>query len=169
MPRHSSRTILAAFALAMSASAGVAATASLKDADGKNVGTVTLAETPNGVFLDAELTDLPPGEHGFHVHATGKCDPDFGAAGGHLQGDSEVHGFIVADGPHAGDMPNIHVPESGSLRFEVFAPALSFETGSGALFDGDGAAIVIHAGADDYASQPAGDAGNRIACGVIER
>lgn len=169
MPRISATTILAAIAFAAGTTAGLAATANLKDANGNGVGTVTLAETPNGVMLDAELTGLPPGKHGFHVHTTGKCEPDFGAAGGHLQGDTEVHGFIVADGPHAGDLPNIHVPENGTLQVEMFAPALSFETGSGALFDGDGAAIVIHAGADDYASQPSGDAGDRIACGVIER
>lgn len=169
MSHNISKLTVATIALAANMTAGLAATANLKDSGGKNVGTVTLAETPNGVMLDAELTGLPPGEHGFHIHTTGKCEPDFGAAGGHLQGDSEVHGFIVADGPHAGDMPNIHVPENGDLHVEIFAPALTFETGSGALFDEDGAAIVIHAGADDYASQPAGDAGSRIACGVIER
>lgn len=169
MSRRLSTLMIAVSALAASTTAGLAATANLKDADGNSAGTVTLAETPNGVFLEAELTGLPPGEHGFHIHTTGKCEPDFGAAGGHLQGDTEVHGFIVADGPHAGDMPNIHVPESGVLHVEVFNTAISFETGSGALFDADGAAIVIHAGADDYASQPAGDAGSRIACGVIER
>jgi Cu-Zn family superoxide dismutase len=90
----------------------------------------------------------------------------FGHAGGHYNPESTGHGFMDNDGVHAGDMPNLHIPASGELKFEVFNPLVKLDE---RLFDEDGASIMIHAGADDYVSNPAGDAGSRIACGVIER
>jgi Cu-Zn family superoxide dismutase len=158
-----------AVALPLGANGATAAGADLMSADGSAVGTVTLTESPNGVRLQADLTGLPAGAHGFHIHETGACTPDFSAAGGHFAGGAEAHGFDVQGGPHAGDVPNIHVPESGDLVVEVFNSALTFDEGEGALFDDDGSAIIIHSGADDYESQPSGAAGDRIACGVIER
>jgi Cu-Zn family superoxide dismutase len=164
------RRSLASFcvaSLASLASAAHAATATLKTAEGRDVGSVTLIEMPTGVLLKADLVGLPPGVHGFHIHEAGSCSPDFGAAGGHFIGGDKAHGLAAAGGPNAGDMPNIHVPESGAIFVEVFNTAVSFHDGDGALFDDDGSALVVHAGADDYESQPSGEAGGRLACGVI--
>jgi Cu-Zn family superoxide dismutase len=145
------------------------ATANLQNQEGQDVGTVELRQTPNGVHLIANLTNLPAGEHGFHIHETGQCEGDFTSAGGHYNPDGSEHGYNVEGGPHAGDMPNIHVPEGGALTVEYVNERVSLEEGAeGALSDEDGSAIVIHANADDYESQPSGDAGDRIACGVIE-
>lgn len=146
------------------------ATANLRGPDGADLGTVEFQKTPNGAtLLTAQLKGLPPGTHAFHIHETGACEPDFKAAGGHYSPNGHEHGFLVAAGPHAGDMPNLHVPESGELTVEVFNMRVSMdETAEATLFDEDGSAVIIHAGADDYTSQPAGDAGDRIACGVIE-
>ena len=163
-------TIAAGLALAAAASQGAAAaetaTARLMDAAGKSVGEVALSQTPHGTLLHAKLANLPPGAHAFHVHAVGKCEPPFKSAGGHFNPDGRKHGIHAAEGLHAGDMPNIHVPASGSLEIEVLNARLKLDS---ALFDADGAAIVIHAGPDDYRSDPAGAAGARIACGVIAR
>ncbi|MEX2614745.1 MAG: superoxide dismutase family protein [Alphaproteobacteria bacterium] len=148
------------------AAAAEEASASLKDRDGKPVGEVRFVETPNGTLLHATLRGLPEGTHAFHVHEVGKCEPPFESAGGHANPEDTAHGLKSGSGPHAGDMPNIHVPSSGELEVEVYNERLQFDN---ALFDSDGAAVVIHAGADDYETDPAGAAGNRIACGVIER
>jgi Cu-Zn family superoxide dismutase len=137
--------------------------ASLADAQGKPVGSVTLRETPNGVLVEAELAGLPPGEHGFHVHEKGACTPPFESAGNHLAEPDSPHGFLVAAGPHAGDLPNLVVARDGRARAQLFAAGLRFEQ----IRDGDGAAIVVHAEPDDHQSQPAGASGDRIACGVI--
>jgi superoxide dismutase, Cu-Zn family len=143
------------------------ASAVLKDKDGKEVGTVELTDTPSGVLMHVDLTAVPPGDHGFHVHAVGKCEPpDFKSAGGHFNPDETKHGLMSSDGPHAGDMPNLYVPESGKITLEVLAPLVTLK-GDPALLDEDGSALVIHAGPDDYASDPAGNAGDRIACGVV--
>ncbi|MEJ8573275.1 superoxide dismutase family protein [Microbaculum marinum] len=160
---------LFALAVSLGASGALAASANLTSADGKDLGTVELTGTPNGVILHATLAGLPAGTHGFHIHETGACTPDFKAAGDHFAGGAEKHGFNVEGGPHAGDMPNIHVPDSGELEFEVFNPLVSLDDGEGGLFDQDGTAIIIHSGGDDYESQPSGDAGDRIACAVIEQ
>lgn len=142
------------------------ATAVLKDPDGNKVGTVTLTAVPTGVLLDADLKGLPSGAHAFHIHGTGKCEPpDFKSAGGHFNPEEDKHGLMNEAGPHAGDMPNIHVPESGQLRIEILNQMMSLQ----GLFSGEGTAIVIHEGPDDYESDPAGAAGPRIACGVITK
>lgn len=164
---------MAAAALALTLAAPVAhaqsAKAAMKDKDGKDVGTVELTETPNGVLLKATLTGLPPGTHAFHIHGVGQCEPPFTSAKGHFNPEEKKHGFLAEGGPHAGDMPNIHVPESGELSFEVFNTAITLEKGdSDSVFDDDGSTVMIHEGADDYKTDPAGDAGARIACGVIE-
>jgi Cu-Zn family superoxide dismutase len=146
------------------------ATASLKGPDGADLGSATFTQTPAGVLITAELTGLPPGVHGFHLHETGSCEPDFGAAGGHYNPTGAEHGFKVTGGPHAGDMPNIHVPDSGNLTIEVLNADITLEEGAPeTLFDDDGTALLIHAHADDYESQPAGDAGDRIACGAVAK
>ena len=161
-----SATLLSA-AAAVRAQDGVSV--ELRDAGGAVVGEATLRSTPAGVHIDARFTALPAGTHGFHLHESGRCDPadGFESAGGHLAGDRE-HGFLVEGGPHPGDMPNIHVPESGELRVEVINARVTLDAeGDGALLDADGSALMIHSGADDYESQPSGDAGSRIACGEI--
>ena len=144
------------------------AKAPLKDATGKDVGTVNLTQTPHGVLLKLSLKGVPPGEHAFHVHAVGKCEQPFTSAGGHFNPGSKKHGMAAADGPHAGDMPNLYVPASGELVVEIANPAISLVKGQpNSVFDADGSAIIVHAGVDDYKTDPTGNAGDRIACGVI--
>ena len=122
------------------------AKAPLKDAAGKDVGTVDLVQTPHGVLLKMSLKGIPAGEHAFHVHAVGKCEPPFTTAGGHFNPGSKKHGMEAAEGAHAGDMPNLHVPASGELVIEVANPAISLVKGQpNSVFDADGSAIVIHA------------------------
>jgi superoxide dismutase, Cu-Zn family len=150
------------------ASTGVSASADFINAEGAEAGTARLIQTPVGVLIQAELTGLPPGEHGFHVHQTGECEPPFESAGDHFNPRDAQHGYFVAEGPHAGDMPNIHVPESGEVNVEAMNPFISLVEGEEMLFDDDGAALMVHSGADDYQSQPSGDAGDRIACAIIE-
>ena len=145
------------------------AKAALKDASAKEVGTVQLTETPRGVLLKVVLKGAAPGEHAFHIHAVGKCEAPFTSAGGHFNPGAKKHGLTVAEGAHAGDMPNLHVPASGELMVEVLNGAITLEKGKpNTVFDADGSALVIHAGVDDYKTDPTGNAGDRIACGVIE-
>lgn len=140
--------------------------AQIMNATGQQVGKVMLHRTAHGTLLHAKLHDMPEGAHAFHVHAIGKCEPPFKSAGGHYNPHGHKHGIRSADGMHAGDMPNIHVPATGSLEIEILNTGLVLDK---SLFDEDGAAIVIHEGPDDYQSDPAGAAGPRIACGVIHK
>ena len=161
--------VLAAAVVLVGAAPTIAAemaVADMKNGDGKSVGTVSLRQTPHGALVHAKLSNLPAGSHAFHVHGIGKCEPPFKSAGGHFNPMGKKHGILSGDGMHAGDMPNIHVPGSGSLEIEVLATGVSLND---KLFDADGSAVVIHQGADDYQSNPAGAAGPRIACGVIRK
>lgn len=144
------------------------AIAELQSPDGESRGTVEFMQGPNGVHVMAELEGLPEGTHAFHIHTTGACSPDFTAAGGHFNPTNKKHGFMSKGGPHLGDTPNIHVPASGDLVTEVFLSKVTVDGSRNVLMDDDGAAVVIHAGPDDYETDPAGAAGNRIACGVID-
>ncbi len=144
------------------------ANATLMDKQGNMVGHVKLTEIPHGVLIKAELYNMPPGVHAFHIHSTGKCEPPFKSAGGHFNPRGKAHGILKKKGPHAGDLPNIYVGDDGKLTFEVIADKVTLGKGKNSLHDDDGSAIVIHAGADDYSSNPAGNAGPRIACGVIK-
>jgi Cu-Zn family superoxide dismutase len=142
------------------------ATAKLKDGKGKSVGTAKFEQTAHGVLISIDLHGLKAGTHAIHLHEVGKCDgPDFKSAGGHFNPMKKQHGFMTAEGPHAGDMPNIDVPANGKIKAELLAPEATLDQ----LMDADGAALVVHAKPDDYKSQPAGDAGDRVACGVIEK
>lgn len=147
------------------------AMARLANADGTQVGTVSLVDTDGTMSLELELMNLPAGEHAFHLHTTGQCDaPDFQSAGGHLNPFDKSHGRLSDNGKHLGDFPNITVAENGS--FTQSYPIESDQDVAAvqsAIFDADGTAVMIHEGADDYRSDPAGDAGSRIACGVVER
>ena len=160
-------SVAGALALASPALAVDTASAVLKDTSGKDVGKATLTVTPSGVLVSLDLTAAPPGDHAFHIHAVGKCEPpDFKSAGPHFNPDQTKHGLMNPQGPHAGDMPNLHVPTNGKLQVEILDPTVTLSADA-ALLDADGAALVIHASADDYKTDPAGNAGDRIACGVI--
>ncbi len=149
------------------AQAADTAGAVLKDASGKEVGRAMLTDMPSGVLIRLDLTSAPEGEHAFHIHAVGTCEPpDFKSAGPHFNPDRTKHGLENAEGPHAGDMPNLHVPADGRLSIEVLNVDATL-SGNFALLDEDGAAFVLHAGPDDYQTDPSGNAGGRIACGVI--
>lgn len=131
---------------------------------GQVLGQVRMWETPGGVTFRIAAAGLPPGIHGIHVHPIGRCDPpDFNSAGTHWNPTGRQHGLNNPAGPHAGDMPNVTVARNGVLAEAVTLPGASFAQ----LLDADGAALMIHAGADDYVSQPAGNSGPKIACGVI--
>jgi Cu-Zn family superoxide dismutase len=143
------------------------ANAQLKNSSGKVVGDVDLMQTRGGVLIKVTVNGLPPGEHAFHIHAVGKCEAPFESAGGHFNPENTHHGMMSGPG-HAGDMPNLHVPQSGDLSVEVVNTAVTLEKGKpNSVFDSDGSSVVIHAKADDYRSDPAGNAGDRIACGVF--
>jgi Cu-Zn family superoxide dismutase len=140
----------------------------MRDAAGKEVGVVQLLETPNGLLIVVNVDGLTPGPHAIHIHETGKCEPPFQTAGGHFNPSGKSHGFNSPAGWHAGDLPNIYADAQGSVRVEVFAPGVSLQSGEHRLLDEDGSAFVIHEHADDQKSDPAGDAGGRVACGVVE-
>jgi Cu-Zn family superoxide dismutase len=145
------------------------AKAALQNAEGKDVGSATLTQTPSGVLFSVAVKGLPPGEHAFHVHEVGKCEPPFTSAGGHFNPGKKKHGLMAAEGAHAGDMPNLHIPASGELNFEVLNTMLTLEKGKpNSVFDADGSALIIHASKDDYKTDPTGEAGGRIACGVVQ-
>jgi Cu-Zn family superoxide dismutase len=162
--------ILAASHALAQAESDASASATMEGTDGADHGSVTFTETNSGVLIKAELTGLPPGPHGFHLHAVGVCEPPFESAGDHYNPTNVAHGFLAEGGPHVGDLPNIHIPDSGAVTVEVLNAFVALREDSGnTLFDEDGTALLIHAAADDYQGQPGGHAGDRIACGVVER
>ena len=141
----------------------------LKDASGKEVGRAVFTATPSGALLDLKLDGVQPGVHALHIHAVGKCEgPDFKSAGPDFNPDQTKHGIMSPEGPHAGDLPNIHVPPDGKLEVEFLNPVVTISQ-EAALLDTDGTSIVIHANADDYKTDPDGNSGPGIACGVITR
>ena len=148
----------------------LAAGAALKDKEGKDVGAVTLIETPDGVRIAVTGYRLPPGAHGLHIHAVGECQPpDFMSAGGHFNPTSKQHGRLNPAGPHAGDLPNLVVSAAGEGGIDITTKAVTLEPGPTSLLGGKGTAIVIHAAADDEKTDPTGNSGARIACGVIAK
>ena len=137
--------------------------ARLTDVDGNDVGKATFRPMRAGVLVEVDLTDLPPGPHGFHIHETGACTPDFEAAGEHLAPDGHEHGFAQTETPHAGDLPNLVVAADGTAQAEFVNWRLTPED----LLDDDGSALIVHAGEDTYMDPTS--AGDRIACGVVEQ
>jgi Cu-Zn family superoxide dismutase len=162
--------LLLAGGLASAQAPAATASATINDAMGKAIGTAMLRETTSGVLIKVDLTAAPAGTHALHVHTTGKCDaPMFMTAGGHFAPGMTKHGLLAAGGPHAGDLPNIYVPADGKLSIEILEPNVTLAAGPRSLLDADGSAIVLHAMADDYMTDPAGNAGGRIACGVVNK
>ena len=152
------------------APAAPGATGEIIGSEGQAIGSVNLSQLANGLQIIATAEDLPAGVHGFHVHAVGRCDPpDFQSAEGHFNPDDGSHGFHAEGGPHAGDLPNVHIGDDGVLAVEFVTDRLTLEDGDAAILDDDGAALVLHANADDYVTDPSGESGGRIACAVIQR
>jgi superoxide dismutase, Cu-Zn family len=144
------------------------ATAELVDTKTTPVGTAQLNQLEQGVQILLAISGLPAGEHALHIHETGECEPPFESAGDHFNPTDAEHGWDSADGPHPGDLPNIYIGE-GELQVELLTDKVTLEDGETSLFDDDGSAIVIHQGLDDHHSQPSGDSGDRVACGVIKQ
>jgi len=149
---------------------GPAGRAELQDGQGRIVGTVTLQPEGQGVRVAADVAGVPPGRHGIHLHARGQCEPPaFESAGDHVNPEQRQHGLQNPSGAHAGDLPNLEVGPDGTGRLEHITPRLRLDSSSGSVFDGDGTAVVLHAKPDDQVTDPAGESGDRIACGVIAR
>ena len=142
------------------------ATAVMMDQSGTNLGTLTLTDSDGGVHLSGELTGVPNGEHGFHMHETGICDAaaKFESAGAHFEPAGKKHGTESPDGPHAGDLMNVTADDDGKAVVDLHNANVTLEQ----LRDTDGAALVLHADPDDYTTDPSGNSGDRFACGVIE-
>jgi Cu-Zn family superoxide dismutase len=150
--------------------AAQSAIAQLRDTNRQDVGNVSLLQTPAGVLLKLSLKGMPPGERALHIHAVGECEPpSLVSAGPHFNPSKTHHGIMVGPG-HAGDMPNLHIPPTGSLEVELVNAAITIDTDKpNSVLHPGVTAVVIHSGKDDYVTDPAGNAGNRIACGVISQ
>ena len=142
----------------------------LKDAQGKVVGNVILWDQGPGIGLELHLHDLTPGEHAIHFHQVPKCEgPDFKTAGGHFNPEGKKHGFDSPDGHHAGDMKNFTVDAQGKAAGRMEDKDVTLMDGPHSLLSNGGSAIVVHAKADDFKTDPSGNSGDRVACGVITK
>ena len=144
---------------------GQRATATLTTANGVDVGRATATEVAGGVRFTLDAKAMPPGTHGAHIHTVGRCDaPDFTTAGGHWNPTGTKHGSMNPQGPHEGDLPNLIIGTDGRGTIGMTIPGATMA----GLLDADGAAFVVHAGPDDLMTDPAGNSGGRIACGVFQ-
>lgn len=143
-----------------------AATASMVDDTGEEIGEVRIFEIADGLLIELEANGVPAGGHGFHLHQTGECSGDFSTAGDHYAPAGNGHGFLTEEGPHAGDLPNVFADADGNVRADVTTAVLSIEDGDAPMMDDDGSAFIIHENADTYGAEAG--AGARIACGVVE-
>ena len=171
-----SLTLLALSCLALSGCqtvmeqpAGIVGTAQLKQRNGLPAGVASIFDEGGTLTVSVAMAGLSPGVHAVHLHTTGNCESaDFTSAGGHLNPDGKQHGTLNPAGAHLGDLPNATLDAQGKGVVSAALPGTSAEA-LAALFDGDGTAVVVHEKADDYRSDPAGDAGSRVACGVVAR
>lgn len=162
-------TALAVIFTAPLAKAADMASAEIIDTEGAVIGMVIFEETPNGVLVYVEVSGISPGGHGIHLHAVGSCNPDFKAAGGHINHNLAKHGLKNPEGPDNGDLPNLYAASDGSARAEFFTTRVSVSGNAmPALLDEDGSAVIIHENPDDHMTQPIGGAGGRIGCGIIQ-
>jgi len=156
--------------IAMNTQVAQKATAEIQNSSGKSLGTLTLFQEGEGVRISGRLSGLPAGRHAMHIHATGQCHaPDFKSAGAHFNPYGKKHGTQNKDGPHAGDLPNFTVLEDGVAVFDFTASLVTLRSGKNSLFITGGTCLVIHQNEDDEVTDPAGNAGDRIACGVIQK
>jgi Cu-Zn family superoxide dismutase len=147
-----------------------AATAELRTASGASVGTANFTQVGNVVRVVLEARGLTPGLHGVHIHAVGKCDPpDFTTAGSHFNPGTKQHGALNSQGSHAGDLPNLNVGPDGNGRLETATEQITLGSGAASVWDADGSALVVHAAPDDFKTDPTGNSGARVACGVITK
>ena len=156
----------------LAAASKARAIARLSGPDGRPLGSAKFIATSHGVLIEFDLKGLPPGGHAMHIHTSGSCDTKlaFTSAGPDFSPEpNKMHGYLSGHGPHAGDLPNQFAAGDGTLHASVISNAFSLGNGKKSIFDRDGASLIVHARADDYANQPAGNSGDRIACGVIMR
>lgn len=152
----------------MAETAGRHATAILNKTDGTAAGKATFKDRPDGVWMTVEASGLPAGAHGIHLHMTGSCKaPDFASAAGHWNPMGKKHGLESPDGAHMGDLPNLMVGADGKGKLETLVKGAHLDSSATGLLDSDGTALVIHAGPDDNHTDPSGNSGGRIACGVV--
>jgi superoxide dismutase, Cu-Zn family len=148
--------------------AGQKAHSELKTADGRDAGSIKMIETTAGVLLRLKLKGLTPGQHGIHIHETGKCEGDFSSAGGIYNPLGAKHGYLSDEGPMVGDLPNIFVGPAGEAEVEFVSPFVTLNReAEDSIFDADGTSFVVFEKPDDYLTDPDGNAGARVACGVI--